>query len=130
MSAITAEMKAMIEKEQCFVVTADRSGQPSAAPKGSLVVLDDTTLAYGEGIGGLTYRNLRENPRVAVVVADRAARKAYRFFGVGELRTEGSLFDTFAAKFAQMGLDLKAAVEIRITEIYDLSVAKAGSKVN
>jgi len=129
MSGITAEMKAMIEKEQCFVVTADKSGQPSAAPKGSLVVLDDQTLAYGEGIGGRTYRNMLENPKVAVVVSDRPARKGYRFFGRADLKTEGPLFATFAAKFAKMGLNLKVSVEITVTEIYDLSVGNAGVKI-
>lgn len=89
MAKITEEMKSIIEREQCFLVTADRTGQPSAAPKGSMVVLDHQTLAYGEVVGKQTYRNLTENPKVAVVVADRQSMKGYRFVGRAELFFEG-----------------------------------------
>ncbi len=130
MPDLTAEMKDMIEKEQCFIVTADKSGQPSAAPKGSMLVVDGRTLAYGELVGKQTYRNLLENPKVAVVVADRQALKGYRFMGRAELLSEGPIYDRFAEKFAQMGLPRpKAAVKIIVEEIYDLSVRNPGEKI-
>ncbi|MBE3588276.1 MAG: pyridoxamine 5'-phosphate oxidase family protein [Thermoanaerobacteraceae bacterium] len=131
MAEITAEMKAMIEKEQCFIVTADKTGQPSAAPKGSMQVLDGQTLAYGELVGKQTYRNLLENPQVAVVVTDRQALKGYRFMGRAELLSEGPLYDRFTGEFARMGLPRpKAAVKIMVEEIYDLSVRNPGEKIS
>ena len=126
---ITAEMKAMIEKEQCFVVTAGRNGEPSAAPKGSMVVVDGHTLAYGEALGRQTYQNILENPRVAVVVADRAAQKGYRFTGRAELRTDGPVFERFAERFGRLGLILKAVAVITVDGIYDLSVNNPGAKI-
>ncbi|SHF15444.1 hypothetical protein SAMN02745218_01573 [Desulfofundulus australicus DSM 11792] len=130
MPQISEEMKKMVDREQCFVVTADKTGQPSAAPKGSMLVLDEQTLAYGELVGKKTYQNLLENPRVAVVVTDRQALKGYRFTGRAELLTEGPLYDCFAERFAQMGLPRpKAAVRITVEEIYDLSVRNPGEKI-
>jgi predicted pyridoxine 5'-phosphate oxidase superfamily flavin-nucleotide-binding protein len=122
-------MMAMIENEQCFVVTADHTGQPSAAPKGSMIVVDEKTLAYGEALGKQTYENIRENPKVAVVVADRDAQKGYRFTGTAELRSGGPVFTRFSERFGRMDLILKAVVVITINEIYDLSVKNAGAKI-
>ncbi|MBE3585939.1 MAG: pyridoxamine 5'-phosphate oxidase family protein [Thermoanaerobacter sp.] len=131
MPKITEEMRNMVEKEQCFIVTADKTGQPSAAPKGSMLVLDEQTLAYGELVGKQTYRNLLENPKVAVVITDRQALKGYRFMGRAELLSEGPLYDRFAEKFAQMGLPKpKVAVKIIVEEIYDLSVRNPGEKIS
>lgn len=131
MAMITEEMKSIIEREQCFIVTADRTGQPSAAPKGSMVVLDNQTLAYGEVVGKQTYQNLTENPKVAVVVADRQSMKGYRFIGRAELIFEGPLYERFLEKFAQMGVPKpKAAVKISVDEIYDLSINNPGEKIS
>ena len=68
MAKITSEMKELIGKEQCLVATADREGRPNVAAKGSTVVIDEETLAFGELRGGKTYRNIIENP-VALVIA-------------------------------------------------------------
>ncbi|MCL6560497.1 MAG: pyridoxamine 5'-phosphate oxidase family protein [Firmicutes bacterium] len=131
MPEITEEMKSIIERELCFTVTADKTGQPSAAPKASMAVLDHQTLAYGEAIGKQTYRNLLENPKVAVVVADRQSMKGYRFVGRAELIFEGPLYERFVEEFAKMGVPKpKAAVKIHIDEIYDLSVSNPGEKIS
>lgn len=130
MPKITEEMKLLIEKEQCFAATADKTGQPSAAPKGSMMVLDHQTLAYGEAVGKQTYQNILENPKVAVVVADRQSMKGYRFVGRAELIFEGPLYERFVGEFARMGVPKpKAAVKILVEEIYDLSVSNPGEKI-
>lgn len=75
----------------CLVATASRDGQPNLAFKGSLMVWDRDHLAFWERSKGETLAHLRENPRIAAVYRNRAAGKAWRFYGLAELHESGSL---------------------------------------
>lgn len=121
MAKITSEMSELVGKEQCLVATADREGRPNLAVKGSTMVIDEETLAFGELGGGKTYHNIMENPRVLVSAVNLKNRTGYRFLGKGELITEGSLFDKFAVLFIQMGKSAPlAVVKVKVEEIFDL----------
>lgn len=39
------------------------------------MVVDDSTLAFGELVGQQTYANLKENPQVAIAVVDITSSK-------------------------------------------------------
>lgn len=130
MAKITAEMKEMIEKHQCFIATSDKNGVPCAGPKGSTRVLDDETIAFAEIVGGKTYSNLAANPVAAVVVTDRNALAGYRFLGTAEMETSGLVYEAFAERIKKMGLpNPRAVVKIKVEEIYDLSVKNPGGKI-
>ncbi|HBW35847.1 pyridoxamine 5'-phosphate oxidase family protein [Desulfosporosinus sp. BICA1-9] len=121
MAKITSEMSELVEKEQCLVATADREGRPNLAVKGSTMVIDGETLAFGELGAGITYHNIVENPQVMVVAVNLKNRTGYRFLGKGELLSNGPLFDKFAALFAGMGKPNPiAVVQVKVNEIFDL----------
>lgn len=62
MAKLTTEIKAMFEKQLAFIATVNKNGTPNIGPKGSMFVFSDETLAYSEGTGENTFRNLQENP--------------------------------------------------------------------
>lgn len=130
MAKITVEMKEMIKKNQCFVATADKGGVPNVGPKGSTTVLDDETIAFAEVVGKKTYENIKANPKVAIVVADRGTRCGYRFVGTASIETSGPVYEAFSEKLKTMGIpNILAAVKVKVEEIYDVSVKNPGSKI-
>ncbi len=122
MAKLTEEIKSFIAEHEAFIATASADGMPNIGAKGSTQVLDDEHIVFYELTGGRTSENLQVNPRVAIAVADRSTIKGYRLTGKAELVTEGELYDG-AKKMAEMlkiPVPPKAAVKIKIDEIYDL----------
>ena len=122
MAKLTEEIKSFIAEREAFIATASADGMPNIGAKGSTQVLDDEHIVFYELTGGRTWENLQVNPRVAIAVADRSTIKGYRLTGKAELVTEGELYDG-AKKMAEMlkiPVPPKAAVKIKIDEIYDL----------
>jgi hypothetical protein len=131
MIKISDDMKEMIKIGNCTIATSSREGWPNIGPKGSVIVIDDETLAWGELVGRQTYGNVLENPKVAIAVVDHARRIGYRFIGHAKIETEGSLYDKFASFFEKIKLPKpKAAIRVKVSEIYDLSVKNPGGKIS
>jgi predicted pyridoxine 5'-phosphate oxidase superfamily flavin-nucleotide-binding protein len=127
---LTDQMKEMVQSGQCLVATASKEGWPNIGPKGSVTVVDDSTLAFGEAVGGQTYSNLKENSRVAIAVMDYQQRTGYRFVGTAVLESDGPLYDKFAERFEKMKLPRpKAAVRVAVEAIFDLSARSPGQKI-
>ena len=124
---LTEEMKSTIKKGQCLVATANKEGIPNIGPKGSLIAVDDNTLAFGELVGQQTYLNLKQNPKVAIAAIDYERRVGFRFVGTATMETSGPLFEKMAALFSNMRLPSPiATVLIRLDAVYDLSAKNAG----
>ncbi|KUO70649.1 MAG: hypothetical protein APF81_25805 [Desulfosporosinus sp. BRH_c37] len=121
MAKITSEMREFVKREHCLVATADQDGCPNLAVKGSTMVIDEETLAFGELRSGKTYHNIIKNPLVLMVAANLYKRTGYRFLGEAKLITEGILADRFAEMFATMGNPHPlAVVQVKVKEIFDL----------
>jgi len=130
MAVISPEMKQMLESCQCFVATADQDGKPSVAPKGSVKVVSDNTIAFAEIVGKQTYSNILANPRAAVVAADRETLSGYRFFGQVELVTSGPIYDLYVETLNRMNMPNPIAVmQILVDEIYDMSIKNPGGRI-
>ncbi len=129
MAKLTEEMKNLIANQQAFIATASPDGTPNIATKGSTKVLDDEHIVFFELTGGRTWENLTKNPKVAIAVADRNKMQGYRFVGTAEIVTGGDLYAS-AQKLAEMlkiPFPAKAAVKIRVEEIYNLGAG--GQKI-
>lgn len=121
MTKLTYEMRLMLRQQMPLVVTASKEGIPNGAPKGSMHVLDDETLHFAEGAAQKTYRNLRENPQVSVMVVDRPNMDGYQFKGRAELLYEGELYEITKSKAAQHRRPVpKCVVKVHIEEIYSV----------
>jgi predicted pyridoxine 5'-phosphate oxidase superfamily flavin-nucleotide-binding protein len=88
MVKITDEMRAMFDKQVPIVATTSKDGIPNVSPRGSVHVIDDETLAWSESSSSKkTYKNLIENPKIAVVLVDREKTDGYQFKGTAEVKT-------------------------------------------
>jgi predicted pyridoxine 5'-phosphate oxidase superfamily flavin-nucleotide-binding protein len=91
---LTEEQKKLItEGMPAMVATADRAGKPNVSPKGSLRILDDETLCFGDVQSPRTTSNLKENPKIAILFFNPANRKGCRVWGKAEVLNSGPLFD-------------------------------------
>jgi predicted pyridoxine 5'-phosphate oxidase superfamily flavin-nucleotide-binding protein len=117
---LTPDMKRVIEEQRLgFVATAAPDGTPNVSPKGTFVVLDSRTIAFGEIRSPGTIRNLRANPRIEVNFVDVFVRKGYRFAGKATLVERGDPgFDTLLRR-------LSSALKQRIRTIVTISVTRA-----
>ena len=130
MAKLTEEMKGLVGSQQPFVATASPDGMPNIGPKRSTHVLDDEHIVFFELTGGRTWDNLQKNPRVAIAVVDASKMQGYRFVGKAELVTEGELYEGAKnlAEMMKMPDPPKAAVKVKVEEIYDLGAG--GIKVD
>lgn len=79
---LTRTMKDMVNKHRLgYVATVSASGRPNLSPKGTFVVIDDRTLAFGDIRSPGTVTNLREHPETEVNFVDPLTRKGFRARG-------------------------------------------------
>ncbi len=130
MAKLTGEMKAMLGKQLAVIATASKEGTPNVGPKGSIHVVDDETLGYSESAGEKTLRNLKENPKVAIMIVDRENRDGYQIKGTAELLTSGNFFEQVAKRQEERKKSLpKYAVKINIEEIYSVRSGITAQKI-
>jgi uncharacterized protein len=117
---LTPDMKRIVEEQRLgFVATTAADGTPNVSPKGTFVVLDDATIAFGEIRSPGTIRNLRDNPRIEVNFVDPFVRRGYRFAGTAHLVEQGADgFDNLLPHF-------RGALAGRIRAIVAITVTKA-----
>ena len=121
---LTADMQRIVEQQRLgFVATVAPDGTPNVSPKGTFIVVDDATLAFGEIRSPATLRNLRANPHVEVNFVDPFVRKGYRFAGTVVVLERGSaayatLFSRFRSALASR---VRAIVTIRVTKAQALT---------
>lgn len=82
-----------------YVATVTTGGSPSVSPKGTFVVLDDETIAFGEIRSPQTITNLSHKPECEVNFVDPFARKGARVRGRAVFVRRGT--DEFAALLPQ-----------------------------
>ena len=118
MTKLTDEAKkAIAEISPSLVATAGGTGKPNVSAKGSLRVLDDDHLVFADIASPRTVANIRENPRVAVICLDAAARKGCRIWGKGSVLNSGELYDQLTAEYAEKNMQVKNVVKVAVTEV-------------
>ena len=78
-----------------FVATITAGGRPAVSPKGTFLVLDDTTIGFGNIRSPGTLANLGRVPHAEVNFIDQWKRKGLRVRGAVRVAAKGS--DDFAA---------------------------------
>ncbi|MEM7243221.1 MAG: pyridoxamine 5'-phosphate oxidase family protein [Pseudomonadota bacterium] len=105
-----------------FVATVTAGGRPSVSPKGTFVVLDEETIAFGEIRSPQTLTNLQTQPELEVNFVDQFTRKGVRIRGQAELLRRGS--DAFEAVYPKW-VELWGDLATRINVIVKIPVAEA-----
>ena len=73
-----------------FVATVTAGGRPNVSPKGTFLVLDDRTLAFGEIRSPQTVTNLTNQPELEVNFFDQWTRKGVRVRGKAQMVRRGT----------------------------------------
>ena len=91
---LTQEMKETVDKQRLgFVATVSEAGEPRVSPKGTFVVVDDHTLAFGDIRSPGTITNLRPRAALEVNFVDPLRRKGFRAKGTATIHDRES--DTY-----------------------------------
>jgi predicted pyridoxine 5'-phosphate oxidase superfamily flavin-nucleotide-binding protein len=123
MSTLTDDMKRVIAEQKLgFVATVGRDGKPNLSPKGTMLVLDDECIMFGEIRSPATIANVASNPAMEINFVDQFSRRGYRFKGTAKTVPRGSReFETLITYFAQF------QAKERIRAIVVLRVEKAAA---
>lgn len=89
----------------CVVATVSKDGLPNIGYKGSVMVFDDTSLAYWERTLQGTLANVETNPNVMVLFRNPTTRAAWRFLGKAAVHKQGALREQIMARTVQAELD-------------------------
>ena len=73
-----------------FVATVTAGGRPNVSPKGTFLVLDDQTIAFGEIRSPQTVTNLTNQPELEVNFVDQWTRKGVRVRGKAQMVRRGA----------------------------------------
>lgn len=109
-----------------FVATVTTGGRPNVSPKGTFVVLDDETIAFGEIRSPQTVTNLTNNPELEVNFVDQFTRKGVRVRGNAVMVRKGTQeFETLIPQWRKIWGDLtdrvNMIVKIPVSEAKPLS---------
>ena len=134
MITISEEIKNFVNFQKLgYVATVSKDGTPNLSPKGTIVVMNESTLAFADIRSPQTIQNLQDNPSVEINVVDPFQRLGYRFKGEGKIISEGSEFDKILDYYENAGIkskinsvvvvDVKSMSEVT-SPSYDLGVTK------
>ena len=133
MTNLPIEVIAAFEDREAtkILATVDKHGIPNVTVKGSMSVLDDSTLVFAD-VGGdntRTKRNMKETKKVAVLVTKGMV--AYQVKGTfKETKASGPLFDQFAAMLKKAAnIDIRDVDLISVDEVYSQTPTDMGKKL-
>lgn len=88
---ITTQMKTIAKNHPLGIVgTVNADGTPNVSPKGTMVVLDDKTIIFGEIASPVTLANILQRPTMEINFVDIFSRRCFRAKGVAEILPLGS----------------------------------------
>ena len=134
MITISEEIKNFVNSQKLgYVATVSNDGTPNLSPKGTIVVMNESTLVFADIRSPQTIQNLQNNPSVEINVVDPFQRLGYRFKGEGKIINEGLEFDKILDYYINAGIkskinsvvvvDVKSMSEVT-SPSYDLGVTK------
>lgn len=126
------EMMDAIEKNLVFLATASEEGIPNVVPVGFARPLDEKTVLIADNYMKKTIKNLHENPKLSLIVADAKAFP-YQFKGTVKIYKSGEYFDQVVewAQNVMSELEPKSAILLTVEEIYSVRPGpEAGKKID
>ena len=105
---ISDEIKNFVNSQKLgYVATVSKDGTPNLSPKGTIIVMDKSTLVFADIRSPKTMENLQENTSVEINVIDPFKRLGYRFKGDCKIVNEGTEFDKILEYYKDVGVKSK-----------------------
>jgi general stress protein 26 len=101
-----------------IVATSNLAGSPHLAAGRGVSVLEKNRLVFEAWFCVTTLKNLQENPKVAVVIADPATGKGYQFLGRVESKKDTAVLDGFLPDLESSDLpQVQWRLEVRVESV-------------
>ena len=108
MIIISEEIKNFVNSQKLgYVATVSKDGTANLSPKGTIVIINESTLTFADIRSPQTIQNLQDNTSVEINVVDPFQRLGYRFKGDGRIINEGSEFDKILDYYFNIGIKSK-----------------------
>ena len=127
---LTDEMRCFVDGARasgnpCIVTTSSPHSTPNAGFIGTMMALDDGSLAYRDRSGRQPLEHVEANPKVVVLFRDAVRDVGWKFRCTAVVHREGPLYDEVMGRLAESGLPMAPEVEaavvvLRIDQILTL----------
>ena len=123
MAIITEEIKNFVNFQKLgYVATVSDDNTPNLSPKGTIIVLDESHLAFADIQSPKTVENLEHNPSIEINVVDPFSRRGYRFKGTAEVISSGDKFDKIISHYKTSGVksSIKSVILVKIEKLSEV----------
>ncbi len=101
-----------------IIATVSAEGEPHAIVAGTVIVIDEDTLAFAEMLMKKTSKNLTDTVKIAIL--EEKGAESYLVEATNPTRhTEGAAYDELASKFAFLNMPLAALWTCEISKIFN-----------
>lgn len=133
MVKLTPEMQETFKATKYFAIaTASKGGDPNVVPIGMAMLMDPETVWIGNQFFLQTLKNIKENPRVALLVWTPGVTGCLKIKGDVKVLESGSDYEKMKGmvKERKPNLECKGLIIMKITDVYDCrSGAEAGKRL-
>ena len=123
MVIITEEIKNFVNFQKLgYVATISADNTPNLSPKGTIMVLDESHLAFAHIHSPQTVENLKHNPSIEINIVDPFSRRGYRFKGIAEIISTGDKFDKIISHYKETGVksSIKTIITVKIEKLSEI----------
>ena len=123
MVVITEKIKNFVNFQKLgYVATISADNTPNLSPKGTIIVLDESSLAFADIHSPQTVENLKHNPSIEINVVDPFSRRGYRFKGIAEIISTGDKFDKIILDYKESGVksSIKTIIVVKIEKLSEI----------
>ena len=123
MVVITEKIKNFVNFQKLgYVATISADNTPNLSPKGTMIVLDESSLAFADIHSPQTVENLKRNPSIEINIVDPFSRRGYRFKGIAEIISTGDKFDKIIAYYRETGIksSIKTIILVKIEKLSEV----------
>ena len=123
MVIITEKIKNYVNFQKLgYVATISADNTPNLSPKGTIIVLDESSLAFADIHSPQTVENLKRNPSIEINVVDPFSRRGYRFKGIAEIISTGDKFDKIILDYKESGVksSIKTIIVVKIEKLSEI----------
>ena len=123
MVIITEKIKNFVNFQKLgYVATISTDNTPNLSPKGTIIVLDESSLAFADIHSPQTVENLKRNPSIEINIVDPFSRRGYRFKGIAEIISTGDKFDKIIAYYRETGIksSIKTIIVVKIEKLSEV----------
>ena len=123
MVIVTEEIKNFVNFQKLgYVATISGDNTPNLSPKGTIMVLDESHLAFAHIHSPQTVENLKHNPSIEINIVDPFSRRGYRFKGIAEIISSGDKFSKIISYYKKSGVKstIKSIILVKIEKVSEV----------